>query len=104
MTDYPASTTCSHLVAILDDAGFRPQPAHSLPGFPAWGAPKQHTAYCPACCTEGSLIVEAFGKTDPRSVLYCTNAYRCSSHSGATRERDVHMTLLDALDAIIEAS
>ena len=102
MTQYPASLSHDRLVALLDRAGFRPEPSRALVGFPAWGAPGQHTAYCPACHTEGALVVESFGTTDPRAVVYCTNVHRCPSHSGATRERDVHMALLDALDSIVK--
>ena len=104
MNGYPASSTYPHLVAVLDHAGFRPQPARSLSGFPAWEAPVQHTAYCPACQTDGGLVVEPFGKGDPRSVLFCTNADRCPSHTGVTRERDVHLALLPAICRVVEVS
>ena len=59
MTQYPASLSHDRLVALLDRAGFRPEPARALSGFPAWGAPVQHTAYCPACHTEGARIVDS---------------------------------------------
>ncbi len=103
MTSYPSATSYWHLVAELDRAGFRPEAARVLPGFPGWGAPEQHTAYCPACHTDGALVLEPFGRTDSRAVVYCTNAARCSSHKGATRERDVHLALLAALRLSVEA-
>ena len=104
MSQYPVSLPHDQLVALLDRAGFRPQSARSLPGLRAWGAPVQHTAYCPACQTDGGLVVEPFGKSDPRSVLFCTNSDRCPSHTGATRERDVHLALLPAICRVVEVS
>ena len=99
---YPYSLSYLKLVAALDRAGLRSEPARALPGFPGWGAPDQHSAYCPACQTDGALVVEPFGKTDSRAVVYCTNAQRCPSHEGASRERDVHLALLTAIRRAVE--
>ena len=98
---YPASVNWDRLVALLDTAGLRPQPARTLHGFPAWGAPAQSTAYCPACGVDGALVVEPWGNSDERAVLWCTNTDRCPSHLDARVERDVHVALLDALNSIV---
>lgn len=102
MTGYPASVTYRALVAMLDRAGFRPEPARSLPGYPAWPAPKQHTAACPVCLTDSALVVEPWGHGDTRAVLYCTNAGRCTAHAAARTERDVHLALLTAVRRAVE--
>ena len=102
MTGYPASITYTALVASLDRAGFRPVRAGAMTGFPAWGAPEQHTAACPVCLTDSALVVEPWGHGDTRAVLYCTNAERCPSHDGSRTERDVHLALLAALRRAVE--
>lgn len=102
MNGYPAALSYSALVSVLDRAGYRPSPARALPDFPAWGAPEQHTAACPACLTESALVVEPWGHGDTRAVLYCTNAERCPSHDGSRTERDVHLALLAALRRAVE--
>jgi hypothetical protein len=102
VTGYPASVTYPRLVAVLDRAGFRPHPARPLAGFPAWRAPVQHTAACPACLTDSALVVEPWGHGDTRAVLYCTNADRCPAHEGARTEREVHLALLTALRRAVE--
>jgi hypothetical protein len=100
MSDYPASVTYPALVAMLDHAGFRPRPVRSLPGFAAWGAPDLHTAWCPACGTDGALVVEPWASTDPHAVLWCTNEGRCPSHAGAHTEAAVHSALCPHIEPI----
>ena len=102
MTGYPASITYTALVGSLDRAGFRPVRARALSGFPAWGAPEQHTAACPVCLTDSALVVEPWGHGDARAVLYCTNADRCAAHAAAQTERDVHLALLTAVRRAVE--
>ena len=102
MRGYPAAIAYAQLVSVLDRAGYRPAPARTLPDYPAWRAPDQHTAACPLCLTESALVVEPWGHGDTRAVLYCTNAERCASHAGGRTERDVHLVLLAALRRVVE--
>ena len=90
---FPAPITYRAAVGLLRRELCRPEPARALPNFPAWGAPKQHTAWCPVCRTDGSLVVEPFSQAVPQAVFFCTNEYRCPSWEGARTERDVHNAL-----------